>query len=432
MARASETRTSKASPKWTGLFAQHAAELAPDVVELIGKDQEQERRSINMIASASYCPVGLRELEGTHLVNRAPMGLPRRRSVANCEYLDSIEELAIGRAAEIFGAEHVNVQALSSTIANVGVLNATLPAEGARILAFGELEGGHISHGSSRHATGANRKVETFGVTADGVVDLEGARKVAKKLKPHMIIAGPSTYPREMDFKALRTIADEAGALLFTDIAHVSGLIAAGIHANPVPYSDVSTTSTQKTMCGPRNGAFIFSRRAYGDAIDQAVYPGLQGPAAANIIAARAVQLGFLKTKAFIELMENVVANAKHLASAIEGAGGSLYTGGTDSHMLIAYAGPKWTQPQLVAMFGQYGVTCNAIRAPGRSGEPVTSIRLGTTAMTIRGVDKGQWRTVGTCVQKILAAGPDATIDASIRRQLRDIADACPVPSYVD
>ena len=417
---------------WHNFFEADARQLGADVVALIDQDRKREAQSLNMIASASYAPLGLRQIEGTHLVNRAPMGLPGRRSVANCEELDAIENLAIDRAKAIFGAEYVNVQALSSTIANVAVLRAILPTDGARLLTFDELAGGHVSHGTMRHITGANREVASFGVTSTGAVDLDQARDLARKMKPHVLLAGPSSYPREIDFAALKSIADEVGALLFTDIAHVAGLIAAGLHANPVPFSDVSTTSTQKTLCGPRNGAFVFARERFGAAIDAAVYPGLQGPAASNMIAARAVQMEMITRPAFAQLMRDVVANAKAFAAGLEEGGIELYTGGTDSHMIMAYTGESWTQPQLVAGLGAYGVIGNAMRAPGQSGEPRTAFRFGSIALTIRGFGTAEATKLGREVAEILRAGPAAPLDPARLRRLTDLAAAHPIPSFVD
>jgi glycine hydroxymethyltransferase len=424
--------TGRRNAGWPSFFDASAKDVGPDIVELIDHDRDLEMRSLNLIASASYCPLGLRQIEGTHLVNRAAMGLPGRRSVANCEHLDTIERLAIERAKAIFEAEHVNVQALSSTIANVAVLRAVLPADGARLLTFDELAGGHVSHGATRHITGHQREVTSFGVTGAGVVDLDQARELALDIKPHILIAGPSSYPREIDFAALRAIADEVGALLFTDIAHVSGLIAAGLHANPVPFSDVSTTSTQKTLCGPRNGAFVFAKGRYAAAIDAAIFPGLQGPAASNMIAARAVQMEMVACPAFAELMRSVVANAKALAAGLEEAGVGLYTGGTDSHMVMAYTGEDWSQPELVARLGAYGVLGNAMRAPGRGGGPSTAFRLGSVALTIRGFVESEFNALGHEIAAIFKAGPTASLDRIRLARLRELATAHPIPSFVD
>jgi glycine hydroxymethyltransferase len=414
------------------LFAADAQQLGADIVDLIEQDRALESRSLNLVASVSYCPLGLRQIEGTHLVNRAPMGLPGRRSIGNCEHLDSLENLAIERARSVFGSEYVNVQALSSTIANVAVLKALLPENGARLLTFDESAGGHVSHGAERHITRQNREVTSFGVTATGAVDFDQARDLARDKRPHLILAGPSSYPREIDFKALRAIADEVEALLFTDIAHVAGLIAAGLHANPVPFSDASTTSTQKTLCGPRNGAFVFAKQRFGDAIDAAIYPGLQGPAASNLIAARAVQLEIVTTPAFSALMREIVANAKALASGLQRGGLDLYTGGTDSHMVMAYCGEGWSQRELVTVLGSYGVLGNAMRAPGRSGAPLTAFRFGAIGLTIRGMKAKDVSEVGQQIAAIVLAGPRSAFDQACADRLRQIAAAHPIPSFVD
>lgn len=413
-------------------FGADAEALGPDVTALVRADRALETGSINLIASASYCPLGLRQLEGSHLVNRAPMGLPGRRSVANCEHLDEIETLAIDRAKAAFGAEHANVQALSSTVANVAALRAVLPAEGARMLTFDELCGGHVSHGAMRHVTSHGREVRSFGVTVDGAVDLDQARDVARALRPHVLLAGPSSYPREIDFAALRSIADEVGALLFSDIAHVAGLIVAGLHSNPVPYSDLSTTSTQKTLCGPRNGAFVFSRARFGDAVDEAIYPGLQGPAAANFIAARAVQMDLVTRPVFSDLMRRVVENARALGDGLREGGCGLYTGGTDSHMVMAYTGEDWTSAAMVSRLGEHGVTGNGMRAPGPDGAPRMAFRVGSVAMTVRGAGAEAFHTVGAELAGIFAAGPRSAPDARRTRLLRDLARAHPIPSFLD
>ncbi len=431
MTPSSATRA-EAPESYQAIFASDARQLGADVTSLIEKDRALESRSLNLIASVSYCPLGLRQIEGTHLVNRGPMGFVGRRTIAGYQHFDAIEQLAIDRAKAIFGAEYVNLQALSSTIANVAALSAVLPAEGARVLNFDELAGGHVSHGAMRHITGHNRQVSSFGVTATGAVDLDQARDMARKTKPHVLIAGPSSYPREIDFAALRTIADEVGALLFTDIAHVAGLIVAGIHANPVPFSDVSTASTQKTLCGPRNGAFVFAKAAFKEAIERAIYPGLQGPAAANVIAARAVQLKLVARPVFAELMRDIVANAKALADGLREGGIGLYTGGTDSHMVMAYTGESWPQAVLVERLGAYGVFGNAMRAPGPSGVPLTAFRFGTVGLTIRGVGRGDMTMLGRELAGILTAGPDTSFDAARADRFRQLAEAHPVPSFID
>lgn len=421
------------APSWQESFASPLAAIGGEIAELIRSDRNREERAVNMIASASYCPISLRQAEGSHLVNKNVSGWPGQRSMANCEDADRIETLAIERAKTLFGAEAVNVQALSSTLANVAVMRAVL-RPGDRLLAFGELAGGHVSHGTDRHITSVNLEVKTFGVDADGRLDLGEARRLARSFRPRMIVAGATSYPREIAFAALREIADEVGALLFSDIAHVAGLVVAGLHANPVPFSDVATTSTQKTLCGPRNGAFTFSRSSFAESIDKAIYPGLQGPAPIHLIAARALQLDLVARPAFADLMRSVTANAKALCDGLRERDITLYTGGTDTHMVVAEApSPDWSPAALVEAMGRYGVTGNGIRIPqGRHGRSDAAFRFGSVAMSIRGLGQRHFHELGTLFGEILQGGPEASIDGRLASRLAAIAQAFPIPSYVD
>lgn len=418
---------------WRETFAAPLSEIGGDVLGFIRADRRREEGTVNMIASGSYAPFAMRQAEGSHLVNKNASGMPGRRSMANCEEADAIERLAIERAKSVFGSEAANVQALSSTLANVAVFRAIMKP-GDRLLSFDSLAGGHISHGTPKHITSLGREVRSFGVDADGRVDFEEARRMAREFRPGVIVAGATSYPRAIDFRALRAIADEVGALLFSDIAHVAGLVATGFHENPVPFSDVATTSTQKTLCGPRSGAFTFSRLAHADAIDEAIYPGLQGPAPMQLIAARAVQLDLVTRPYFKTLMAAVLENAQALCEGLLEAGCGLYTGGTDTHMVLATVREAgWTPGELVAAFGAHGVTGNGMNVPGRArGEPEVAYRFGSTAMTIRGMEAAGFRKLGTLFGRVMRGGPGAPVDAEVRRGVAAFAEAYPVPSYVD
>lgn len=415
----------------TSIFSAPLSSLDDPVVAHIRADAEREQRSINLIASASYSPRALREAEGSHLVNKNASGWAGRRSVANCEDVDAIERLAIERAQAIFGGEAVNVQALSATLANVAVLRAVLKP-GDRLLAFGEAAGGHISHGTTGHLSSSGLEVATFGVGGGDVIDLDEIRKTARTTRPRMIVAGATSYPRQIDFAGLRQIADEVGALLFADIAHVAGLIAVGLHPNPVPFADVATTSTQKTLCGPRNGAFVFSRAEFARAIDQAIYPGMQGPAPMHIIAARAIQLAFVRRPAFKNLMLQVLANARSLCEGLQEAGATLYTGGTDTHLIVVDArSTTWTSKDLIARFGTYGIVANAVSLPPRDGESRgLGFRIGTVAMSIRGFSEADFFQLGVLIGRIFSLGPGAPMDDAMRQLLSGLALAHPVPSF--
>ena len=422
-----------AANPWRDVFAAPLTDVGGDIAALIRDDREREQESLNMIASGSYSPFAMRQAEGSHLVNKNASGLPGRRSMANCQEADRIEQLAIDRARSVFGAQAANVQALSSTLANVAVFRAVMKA-GDRLLSFDELAGGHVSHGTSRHITSTGIEVRSFGVGADGRLDLAKARRIALDYRPSVIVAGATSYPRAIEFGTLRRIADEVGALLFSDIAHVAGLVAVGLHENPVPFSDVATTSTQKTLCGPRSGAFTFSRVEFAEAINQAIYPGLQGPAPMQLIAARAVQLELVTRPYFRELMEAVLGNARAMCEGLQNAGCSLYTGGTDTHMVLATTqDADWDPAGLVEAFGCYGVTGNGMRVPNQAGDGAdVAYRFGATAMTIRGMDETAFRTIGELFGRIMARGPKAGVDEDIRARVRSFALAFPVPSYVD
>ncbi|WP_083469212.1 serine hydroxymethyltransferase [Methylobacterium variabile] len=428
-----EAPHARSSKAWAQVFGAPLAEIGGDIDRLIQADRDRESRSINMIASGSYCPLAMRQAEGQHLVNKNASGWPGRRTMANCQEVDQIEQLAIDRAKSVFGSQAANVQALSSTLANVAVLRAIMKP-GERLLSFDDRAGGHISHGTARHITSAEREVRSFGLTGDDRLDLEGARRLAKEFQPKVIVAGATSYPRAIDFRALREIADEVGALLFSDIAHVAGLVAVGLHDNPVPYSDVATTSTQKTLCGPRSGAFTFSRSEFAAAIDEAIYPGLQGPAPMQLIAARAIQLDLITKPYFASLMQAVVANGKALCEGLREAGYDLFTGGTDTHMVVVdLRDSDWEPATLVPAFGDHGITGNGIRVPRRAGDRNdAAYRFGSTAMTIRGMDEAGFRTLGRLFGRILGRGPNAGVDMGIAREIEMLALAHPVPSYVD
>ena len=261
---------------WNSLFTRSIEESDPEIAGLLRRQEEQNTNTINLVASESYCPRATVEAEASVLINKNPSGYPPRHDIGGSEIMNKIEELAIDRAKRLFGAEHANIQALSSTIANIAVIRA-LVQPGGRILAFDMAAGGHKSHGGANHISGQDYEVRTFGIDEEsGKIDLATARKLAEAFEPHIIIAGSSNYPYRIDFEALHGIGRDAGALLFADIAHVSGLIIAGLHWNPTPSYDVVTTSTHKTFCGPRTGGLVLCKARYAEAIDSTIAPGLQ------------------------------------------------------------------------------------------------------------------------------------------------------------
>ena len=415
---------------WRPLFELPLRTAAPDIAGLLTEQAERESATVNLIASECYCPRATLEAEASILVNKNATGYPGKRAIGGAEVLDKVEGIAIERAKRLFGAEHANVQSLSSTIANVAVLRALLD-KGDRILSFDMAAGGHVSHGGGAHISGQDYRVETFGIDeASGGIDLSTARERAERFRPRIIIAGSSSYPRRIDYRALQEIATEFGAILFADIAHVAGLVVSGLHPNPAPFADVVTTSTHKTLCGPRTGGLVLCQGRYGAAIDAALYPGLQGAPGAHIIAGRAVLFDIVGRPAFRSLMGTVVANATAFAESLSDAGMTLYTGGTDTHMVVVdLRRTGWNGAALNAYLARHGVTANATRLPPLAGAgSQVGLRLGTVAMTLRGGDEGGFRRIGEVLARLLKGDPEAGDDREIAQIIEKIADEHPLP----
>ena len=415
---------------WRPLFESPLRTVAPDIARLLADQEERESRTVNLVASESYCPRATLEAEASILVNKNATGYPGKRAIGGSDVLDKIEGIAIERAKRLFGAEHANVQSLSSTIANVAVLRALI-GKGDRILSFEMAAGGHVSHGGGAHVSGQDYRVETFGVDEDsGAINLSSARNQAERFRPRIIIAGSSSYPRRIDYRALHDIATNVGAILFADIAHVAGLVVSGLHPNPVPFADVVTTSTHKTLCGPRTGGVVLCQGRHAAAIDAALYPGLQGAPGAHIIAARAVLFDLVGRPAFHALMGTVVANATAFAESLLDAGMALYTGGTDTHMVVVdLRRTGWNGAILNARLARHGVTANATRLPALAGAgSQLGLRLGTVPMTLRGTDGDGFRRIGEVLARLLKVDPESDDDLEIAQIVKEIAKRHPLP----
>lgn len=415
-------------PAWHELFTATLREQDPAIARLIEEQGRQNAATVNLVASETYCPRASLEAEASLFVNKNASGYPPRSDFGGGAIMDHVERLACERACRLFNAEHANIQALSSTIANVAVLRGLL-TPGDRILAFDPAAGGHGSHGSGRHLSGRDYTVRTFGVDeASGRIDLDGARKAAREWRPKLIIAGSSAYPWAIDFKELAEIARECEALAFADIAHVAGLVAAGLHENPTPYYDVVTTSTHKTLCGPRTGGLILSRRRHAQAIDAALMPGLQAAPGAHIIAARAALFEMVGGSAFKALMRAVLENAATLAHALAAEGVKLYCGGTDTHMLVVdLGGTGWSAPILNERLLHHGIVANTMRLPDPSGRRI-GLRLGSTPMTVRGATPTEFGEIGSALARFIQGGPEAPDDIGLKRAAEAIAHRRPVP----
>jgi glycine hydroxymethyltransferase len=392
---------------WDDLFTADLATADPEIAGLIAAQERLNRATVNLVASETYCPAATLAAEASELVNKNAGGYPPRVSFGGGATMDAIERLAVERAKAIFGAEHANIQSLSATIANIAVLRA-LMQPGDRMMGFDVAAGGHSSHGSATHISGAEYAVRSFGVDEiTGAVDYDGARRLTLEFRPRMIVAGSSSYPLAIDFRRLAEIAAEVDALLFCDIAHVSGLVIAGLHDNPTPYSAVVTTSTHKTFCGPRTGGLVLCKAVHAAAIDAAIAPGLQAAPGGHIIAARAVLFQMVPKPAFAILMRHVVANAQALAEGLQEAGATLYAGGTNTHMVVVdLRGSAWTEMELNSVLLDHGVTANTTDLPTRRGGRL-GLRLGSTAMTIRGMDGSSFRQLGYELGKLLSGDKD-------------------------
>lgn len=419
-------------PPWQDLFESPLDAADPAVAALAGDEAARQAASVNLIASESYAFRAAVEAEASIFVNKNATGYPGSRDVAGCEVFDRIERLAIARACRLFRAEHANVQALASTVANVAVLRALLPG-GGRLLSFDEQAGGHHSHGARYHLSGQDYEVAHFGIDeATGALNLDAAERLAERTKPQLLIAGPTAYPRAFDFRGLSAVARRLDIPLVADIAHVAGLVAAGLHDNPCAYAEVVTTSTHKTLCGPRTGGVVLARKAYAEVIDRALFPGLQGAPGAHIITGRAVLFDLVAREPFRALVRAVVSNARVLAQALADEGVTLYTGGTDTHMVVADLRRTAVDGLAVERaLGAHGIDANRVALPRLEGDGSTAgLRFGSVAMTIRGADESVFRAIGSAIAGVLRRDPGQGVDPAIRRAMREVASAHPLPAH--
>jgi glycine hydroxymethyltransferase len=378
--------------------------IDPEVAKAINDEVGRQRNKIELIASENFVSNAVMQAMGTPLTNKYAEGYPGKRYYGGCEFVDEVEKLAIERAKKIFGAEHANVQPHSGAQANMAVFFAVLEP-GDTVLGMNLAHGGHLSHGSPVNISGKYYKIVPYGVRNDSFrIDYEELRKLAKENNPKLIVAGASAYPRELDFKAFREIADEVGAYLMVDMAHIAGLIAAGIHENPVPYSHFVTTTTHKTLRGPRGG-MILCREEYAKMIDKAVFPGLQGGPLMHVIAAKAVSFNEAMTDEFKAYQNQVVKNAKVLAQSLMDKGLNIVSGGTDNHlMLVDLRNINVTGKEAQFMLDEVFITVNKNGIPFDTQSPfITSgVRIGTPAVTSRGMKEEDMKEIAELIHMTL------------------------------
>lgn len=401
--------------------------IDPQVAEAIELEVGRQRNKIELIASENFVSDAVMEALGTPLTNKYAEGYPGKRYYGGCEHVDIIEQLAIDRAKEIFGAEHANVQPHSGAQANSAVYFAFLNP-GDTILGMNLAHGGHLSHGSPVNISGKYYKVVPYGVREDNCyIDYEELRSIAKANTPKIIVAGASAYPRTLDFKAFREIADEVGALLMVDMAHIAGLVAAGVHPSPVPYADIVTTTTHKTLRGPRGG-MILCRQEHAKKIDSAVFPGNQGGPLMHVIAAKAVSFKEVLSEDFKIYQKNIVNNAKALSEALMGKGFKLVSDGTDNHlMLVNLTNMNITGKEAQHKLDEVCITCNKNGIPFDTQSPfITSgIRLGTPAVTARGMNEEDMKEIAELIHLTITDYDNS--QNSIRSRIQTLCDKYPL-----
>ena len=404
-------------------------QVDPEVFEAIRQESDRLEHNLELIASENVVSEAVLEAQGCLMTNKYAEGYPGRRYYGGCEYVDVVERLAVERARELFGAEHVNVQPHSGTQANMAVYFAVLKP-GDTYLGMDLSHGGHLSMGSPVNFSGRLYNVVAYGVSEESeTIDYDALAELAREHRPRLIVAGASAYPRTIDYERFRAIADEVEALLMVDMAHIAGLVAAGCHPSPIPYADFVTTTTHKTLRGPRGG-MILCREEHAKTLNSRVFPGMQGGPLMHVIAAKAVGLKEASTPEFASYQRQIVANAKALAGALAERGFRLVSGGTDNHlMLMDLRDSELTGKLAQETLEQAGVTANRNTVPFETRSPfVTSgVRIGTPAVTTRGMKEPEMRMIADLIQRALAlVGDDAGL-AAIAAEVRALCERFPV-----
>ncbi len=401
----------------------------PEIYKAIQDETNRQENNLELIASENFVSRAVLEAQGSIMTNKYAEGLPRKRYYGGCEFVDVAEQLAIDRAKQLFGAEHANVQAHSGAQANMAVYFALLEM-GDTVLGMELSHGGHLTHGSPVNFSGKFFKIVSYGVNKDTErIDFKEVYDKAKQFKPKMILAGASAYPRIIDIAEFRKIADEIGALFMVDMAHIAGLVAAGLHPNPVGYADVVTTTTHKTLRGPRAGT-ILCKEKFAKQIDKMIFPGIQGGPLMHIIAAKAVAFKEAMTPEFKEYQKQIVKNAHTLADMLTAKGYRLVSGGTDNHlMLVDLRNKGITGKAAQELLEKAGITVSRNMVPFDTEKPfITSgIRIGTPAMTTRGMKEPEMQLIGKLIDKALMNRQDETILSQIKESVQDLCKRFPL-----
>lgn len=426
------TNTYTYSNKINNLNNASLSTLDPEIFQAIQNETNRQQTHIELIASENFTLPAILEATGSTLTNKYAEGYPGKRYYGGCEYVDVVEQLAIDRALKLFGAEHVNVQPHSGSQANLAVYFAVLKP-GDKMLTMRLDHGGHLTHGHPKNLSGTYFQIVSYGVNPEtGRIDYHQLAELAFKEKPKMITVGASAYPREIDFERMAQIAKECGALLMADIAHIAGLVAAGIHPSPLPHADFVTTTTHKTLRGPRGGV-IFCKEEYAKAIDSAVFPGTQGGPLMHVIAGKAICFGEALKPEFQDYQKQIKINAQTLAAEMVSKGYYLSSGGTDNHLMLIDLRknhPELSGHQAQIALDKANITTNRNTVPNETRSPfqTSGIRLGTPAVTSRGMKEPEMKQIAHFIHEILKDSENENLIQSIKQEVIKFSSKFPLP----
>ena len=405
------------------------ADADPEIADAIRNETRRQADGLELIASENFVSAAILEAVGSVMTNKYAEGYPGKRYYGGCEFVDVAESLAISRALKLFGAEHANVQPHSGAQANMSVYMALLKP-GDTVLGMNLAHGGHLTHGHPLNFSGKLYKIVPYGVRKDDErIDYEELERLAHEHKPQMIMVGASAYPRIIDFPRIGAVAQAIGAPMVVDMAHIAGLVAAGVHPNPVPHADFVTSTTHKTLRGPRAG-LVLCREKYAKDLDRALFPGVQGGPLMHVIAAKAVCFREAMEPAFAEYQRQIAANAKRLAAAIAGHGFRLVSGGTDNHLMLVDVFSKGLTGKVAeAALGKAGITVNKNAIPFDQNPPMVAsgIRIGTPAMTTRGMGEAEMDQIGDLIARVLAAPEDDRTLATVKHEVERLCRKFPL-----
>jgi glycine hydroxymethyltransferase len=411
---------------------QRLAEADPQIARLIREETRRQAEGLELIASENFVSPAVLEALGSTLTNKYAEGYPGKRYYGGCEVVDQVEQLAIDRAKELFGAEHANVQPHSGSQANMAAYFA-LAQPGDTLLAMSLNFGGHLTHGSPVNFSGKLFKIVPYGLRqSDETIDMDEVARLAREHKPKILVVGASAYPRTLHFDRFAAIAKEVGAAMVVDMAHIAGLVAAGVHPSPVPYAEIVTTTTHKTLRGPRGG-MILSREALAKTLNSQIFPGIQGGPLEHVIAAKAVAFGEALKPEFKAYQKRIVENAQVLAEGLKGAGLRLVSGGTDNHLMLVDLRPKKLTGKIgEEALGKAGITVNKNMIPWDPEKPMTTsgIRVGTPALTTRGMGPKEMTLVARLIGRALDAPTDDAALAKVRAEVKELCEHFPM--YAD